>query len=119
MLDSKPIPVFGDGSTQRDYTYIDDIIDGVLKSIEFVQTGNHYEIFNLGESQTIELSQMITTLESALHLKAEKKQFPFQPGDVNITYADISKSRKILGYNPQTKFDDGISKFIEWIKSKT
>ena len=119
MLDGKPIPVFGDGSTQRDYTYIADIIDGVLKSIDYVQTGNHYEIFNLGESQTIELSKMIYTLENTLNLKAEKKQFPLQPGDVNITYADISKSRKILGYNPQTKFNDGISKFIEWIKRKT
>ena len=118
MLDGKPIPVFGDGSTQRDYTYIDDIIDGVIKSIDYVRTGNHYEIFNLGESQTIKLSKMIFTLENALNLKAKKKQFPFQPGDVNITYADISKSRKILGYNPQTKFNDGISKFIEWIKRK-
>ncbi len=119
MLDGKPIPVFGDGSTQRDYTYVEDIIDGVLKSIDYVQTGNHYEIFNLGESCTIELSHMIRTLEQALDLQARKEQFSLQPGDVNITYADISKSRKILGYNPQTKFDDGISKFIEWIKSKT
>jgi len=119
MLDGEPIPVFGDGSTQRDYTYIDDIIDGVLKSIEFVQTGNHYEIFNLGESQTIELSKMIFTLENALNLKAKKKQFSLQPGDVNITFADISKSKKILDYNPQTKFEDGIAEFIKWINSKT
>jgi len=119
MLAGKPIPVFGDGATQRDYTYIDDIIDGVLKAIDYVQTGNHYEIFNLGESQTIALSYMIKTLEQVLDLKAKKEQFPLQPGDVNITFADISKSKKILGYNPQTKFDDGISKFIEWIKSKT
>ncbi len=116
MLNGKAIPVYGDGTTQRDYTYIDDIIDGILKAIEFVQTGYHYEIFNLGESQTISLNRMIETLEKALGIKAKKELLPLQPGDVERTYADISKSRKILGYNPQTDFEEGVAKFVEWIK---
>ncbi len=118
MLNGEEIPVFGDGSTRRDYTYIDDIIDGVLKSVEFVESGCHYEIFNLGESQTISLSEMISVLEAELKLKAKIKQLPLQPGDVQQTFADISKSRKILGYNPQTNFPVGIAHFIDWLKQQ-
>lgn len=118
ILNDKPIPVYGDGSTQRDYTYIDDIIDGVLKAIDFIQTGNKYEILNLGESRTITLSKMILTIENALGIKAKKDFFPIQPGDVERTYADISKSRKILGYDPQTDFEEGIAKFINWIRKQ-
>ncbi|MCK4653106.1 MAG: GDP-mannose 4,6-dehydratase [Candidatus Cloacimonetes bacterium] len=116
MLDEKAIPVYGDGTTQRDYTYVDDIIDGILKAIEFVQTGHHYEIFNLGESQTITLNRMIETLEKALGIKAKREFLSMQLGDVERTYADISKSKKMLGYDPQTDFGDGIAKFVEWIK---
>ncbi len=118
ILDGKPIPVYGDGSTQRDYTYIDDIVDGVLKAIEFVQEGNKYEIFNLGESKTITLSKMISTIENALGIKAKKELLPIQPGDVERTYADISKSRKMLGYDPQTDFEEGVSRFINWLKKQ-
>jgi UDP-glucuronate 4-epimerase len=116
ILNGRPIPVYGDGSTQRDYTYIDDIIDGILKAIEFVQEGNRYEIFNLGESRTITLSKMISTIENALGIKAKKELLSIQPGDVERTYADISKSRKILGYDPQTNFEEGVVRFINWIK---
>jgi UDP-glucuronate 4-epimerase len=118
ILNGKPIPVYGDGSTQRDYTYIDDIIDGLLKAIEFIQEGNKYEIFNLGESRTITLSKMISTIENALEIKAEKEILPIQPGDVEKTYADISKSRKMLGYDPQTDFEEGVSKFVDWLKKQ-
>jgi UDP-glucuronate 4-epimerase len=116
MRSGKPIPVFGNGETRRDYTYIDDIVAGVLRAVEFVQSGCHYEIFNLGESQTISLLQMIQTLEEALDLKARKNILPMQPGDVQQTFADISKSRQILGYNPQTEFNVGIKKFVKWLQ---
>ena len=110
------IPVFGDGSTQRDYTYIDDIIDGIIRSIDFVSDGCRYELFNLGESQTISLSKMIKTIEKALGKTARKEILPLQPGDVDRTFADISKAKKMLGYDPKTKFIDGINKFVEWLK---
>ncbi len=116
ILNNEEIPVFGNGGSERDYTYIDDIISGVLKSIKFVSSQNIYEIFNLGESRTIKLSEMIQTIESAIGKKAKKKWLPMQPGDVNRTYADISKSRKLLNYNPATDFEMGIKIFIEWLR---
>jgi UDP-glucuronate 4-epimerase len=109
----KPIPVFGDGSTARDYTYIGDILQGIIACTER-QIG--YEIFNLGESQTVKLSYMIELLENALGKKAIIDRQPMQPGDVPLTYADVSKARAKLGYNPQTKFERGIEIFIEWFK---
>ncbi len=116
IMQGKPIPVFGDGSTQRDYTFIDDIIDGVTKAVDFVDKHQVYDVLNLGESQTITLDRMITTLEKYLGIKAQRNVMPMQPGDVDRTFADISKSRKMIGYNPQTSFDEGIIKFIDWIK---
>lgn len=116
LIKNETIPVFGDGSTQRDYTFIDDIIDGILKSIEFVGNGCNYEIFNLGESQTISLSKMIKTIENSLGIKAKKEFLPLQPGDVDQTFADISKAKELLGYNPKTKFKTGVDKFVEWLK---
>ena len=108
----KPIPVFGDGMTRRDYTYIDDIIQGVRAAIEYDRSG--YEIFNLGESETVELKYLIELLEKNLGKKAVIDRKPMQPGDVPVTFADISKARELLGYNPQTKIEDGIAKFTEW-----
>ena len=116
MLSGDEIPVFGDGSTRRDYTYIEDILDGILKTINYVMSSTVFDVFNLGESQTISLSEMIKTIENELQIKAEKKILPLQPGDVDQTFADISKSRKILGYDPKTNFRDGIAKFIDWLK---
>jgi UDP-glucuronate 4-epimerase len=110
--EGKSIPVFGDGSTRRDYTYIDDIIQGVMAAIAYDHTP--YEIFNLGESQTTELSQLISLLEECLGKPAKIDRQPLQPGDVSITYADISKARTLLGYNPQTKIPDGLPRFVEW-----
>lgn len=111
----KPIPVFGDGSTRRDYTYIDDIIDGVRAAIDY--QASEFEIFNLGESQTVDLNRLISLLEENLGQRALIERLPMQPGDVPVTFADISKARKLLGYNPQTKIDDGIPKFAEWFKA--
>jgi UDP-glucuronate 4-epimerase len=118
IIEGKSIPVFGDGSTQRDYTYIDDIIDGITKSINYINNNKVYEIFNLGESQTISLNEMISTIEKHLNLKAIKEFKNKQPGDVERTFADISKSRKILNYDPKTSFSDGIKKFIAWLNKK-
>ena len=109
----KPIPVFGDGSTARDYTFIDDIVDGVIAC---TQRSFGYEIFNLGESQTVKLDQLITLLEKSLGKKAVINRQPPQPGDVPITFADISKARIKLGYNPQVKILRGLPLFVEWFK---
>lgn len=114
ILKDEPIPVFGDGSSARDYTYIDDIVDGLVKAIEKVKG---YEIINLGESQTISLSRMIETLEKEIGKKAKKTIYSMQPGDVVTTYADISKANQLIGYNPAWNFDDGIKKFIKWKSS--
>lgn len=109
------IPFYGDGSTARDYTYIDDIMDGVLKSIDYLFNNNKvYEILNLGESEIITLNEMVKTLEKALNKKALMEKLPMQPGDVNVTNADITKAKKLINYQPTTNFEDGIRKFVDW-----
>jgi len=107
-----PIQMFGDGTTRRDYTYIDDIMQGVRASIDY--DSSIHEIFNLGESQTTELRELISTLENSLGKKAVIDRQPMQPGDVPCTFADITKARELLGYNPTTKIADGIPKFVDW-----
>lgn len=114
MSSGKPIPVFGDGTTRRDYTYVDDIIEGVMASIAYDRSD--YEVFNLGESRTVELRELISILESALACKATIERLPPQPGDVPQTFADITKARELLGYNPQTQIEDGIERFVQWFK---
>ncbi|MBW8864486.1 MAG: SDR family NAD(P)-dependent oxidoreductase [Verrucomicrobia bacterium] len=109
----KPIPVFGDGSTARDHTYISDIVDGVIACTK-MHIG--YEIFNLGESQIIKLSELIALIEKALGKNAVIDRQPLQPGDVPITYADISKARERLGYQPQVKVEKGIPLFVDWFR---
>jgi UDP-glucuronate 4-epimerase len=113
--DGKAIPVFGDGSTRRDYTYIDDIISGVIAATNY--TGSNYEVFNLGESRTVELRELISILEQQLDRNAIIDRQPLQPGDVPQTYADISKARRLLGYDPHTQIEDGIRLFVEWFRS--
>ena len=108
----QPIPVFGDGTTRRDYTYIDDIIAGVRASIDYDES--NYEVFNLGESQTVELKELIALLEKELDTHAIIDHKPLQPGDVPQTFADVTKARKMLGYNPQTKIEEGIKRFVQW-----
>ncbi len=112
MVDSgEPIPVFGDGSTARDYTYIDDIVDGITAAIEHPC---RFEVLNLGNSHPVSLAMMIRTIENAVGKQAKMKPLPIQPGDVPITFADISKARDLLGYSPQVTFSDGIRRFVEW-----
>jgi len=113
----KPIPVFGDGTTRRDYTYIDDIIAGVRAAIDYQQS--KYEVINLGESRTVELRELISLLEDALGHRAEIDWQPSQPGDVPQTFADITKARRLLGYNPQTQIEEGIKRFVEWFRDGT
>ncbi len=112
----QPIPVFGDGTTKRDYTYIDDIISGIKAAIAYDKTP--YEIINLGGGEPVSLSQMIETIETTLGEKAIIDRKPMQKGDVDKTVSDISKAQRLLGYNPQTRFSDGIAKFIKWWKNK-
>jgi UDP-glucuronate 4-epimerase len=110
----RPIPVFGDGTTRRDYTYIDDIIAGVRTAMDYDQS--KYEVINLGESRTVELRELISLLEQALDRHAEIDRHPLQPGDVTQTFADIGKARRLLGYDPQTQIEEGIKKFVEWFR---
>ena len=112
-----PIPVFGDGTTRRDYTYIDDIIAGVRAAMDYDQS--KYEVINLGESRTVELRELIGLLEQELGRQAEIDRQPLQPGDVPQTFADISKARRLLGYDPQTQIEKGIEKFVEWFKESS
>ena len=114
ILEGKPIQMFGDGTTRRDYTYIDDIIQGVGAAIDY--TESDFEIFNLGESQTVELKRLIELLEENLGKRAIIERKPMQAGDVAQTFADISKAKKLLSYNPQTKIEEGIKRFSDWIK---
>ena len=108
----KPIDQFGDGTTRRDYTYIDDIIQGTMAALKY--EGPLFDIFNLGESETIQLKDLISAIENALGEKAKINQLPEQPGDMPLTCADISKAKKLLGYNPSTKFEDGLPRFVDW-----
>jgi UDP-glucuronate 4-epimerase len=113
--EGKSIPVFGDGSTRRDYTYIDDIIQGVRAAIDY--EASDYEAINLGESRTVELKELIGLLERALGKSARIDRQPPQPGDVPQTFSDITKARRLLGYNPRTDIEEGITRFIDWFRS--
>ena len=112
----EPIPVYGDGTTMRDYTFIEDIISGICSAIEYNKTP--YEIINLGGGSPVTLNQMISTIEEALGKKAIINRLPMQPGDVDKTVSDITKARKLLNYNPQTSFKEGIKKFVEWRRNE-
>jgi UDP-glucuronate 4-epimerase len=113
MAAGKPIPVFGDGSTARDYTYITDLLQGIMAC---TQREFGYEIFNLGEAQTVTLTRLIELLEQSLGLRANLQRQPPQPGDVPRTCADISKARAQLGYHPRVKIEQGIPLFVEWFR---
>ena len=107
----KPLPFFGDGSTARDYTYIDDIIEGIVCSLNKLEG---FHIYNLGESRVITLNELIQTIESILNKEAILDKQPLQPGDVQQTFADITKARKELGYNPKYNLESGIREFVNW-----
>src|SRR5213595_1033965 len=106
------IDQFGDGTTRRDYTYIEDVIQGTMAALEY--EGPLFDIFNLGESETIQLKDLIVAIENALGKRAKIKQLPEQPGDMPLTCADISKARKLLDYRPTTRLNEGLPCFVEW-----
>jgi len=107
------IPIYGDGSSRRDYTYIDDLIDGILGVIDFHKG---FEIYNLGESQTTSLTELIRFIEEAFGKKAKVEMLEPQPGDVSVTYADITKAKQILKYQPRVKMEEGIKRFVDWYR---
>ncbi len=117
MLEDKEIPMFGDGTTSRDYTYIEDIVDGIIRSAKYVENNNNvYEILNLGNSTPVTLKEMINTIAKVLGKEPKINQLPMQPGDVQRTFADISKAKELIGYDPKTSFEKGIENFVEWYK---
>lgn len=108
------VPMFGDGSTRRDYTYIEDILDGLVRAVDIPFP---YEIFNLGESRTITLREMIDVIARQVGKTPFIKELPMQPGDVEITYANIDKARRVLGYNPKFPFEEGVRRYVEWYRT--
>ena len=115
LVKDQEIPIFGTGETKRDYTYVADIVSGILAAIK---VNPRFDIFNLGESQTIPLIEVVRCLEQALGKKARLRYLPDQPGDMEITYADIRHARQLLGYAPETPFTEGIRKFADWFKKQ-
>jgi UDP-glucuronate 4-epimerase len=111
----QPIPMFGDGTSRRDYTYIDDVMQGVLRAIDRCEG---YEIYNLGEARTVALIELIRLLEKLLGKEAKIERLPEQPGDVAVTYADISKAREKLGYDPQFPLEEGLRRFVAWYQQE-
>ena len=115
MRAGKPLPFFGDGTTRRDYTYVDDVVQGVLRALDRIEG---YRIYNLGESRTVSLTELVAALETALGRKAVLDRRPEQPGDVKITYADVSRARRELGYDPRTALEDGLARFAAWLDAE-
>ena len=114
-----PIPFYGDGTTSRDYTYIDDIVNGVAKAFTWACDNDHrYEIFNLGESKPIELRSLVALIETTLEKKALVEPMPMQAGDVQRTFADLTKSTALLGYQPMVCIEEGIRSFVSWYREK-
>jgi UDP-glucuronate 4-epimerase len=116
----EPLPIFGDGQTGRDYTYVDDIVAGVLAAIDYTPlavNGAPFEIFNLGNSHPVKLNELLDTLEKVTGKKAIRERKDEQPGDVPLTWADISKAGKLLGYRPKTPIEDGLKKFVAWYRT--
>lgn len=114
VLNNEPIPVFGDGTTSRDYTYIDDIVEGIVSALQYNRTS--FEVFNLGNNHGVQLRVLLDIIEQELGIKAIINKQPEQPGDVAITYANIAKAKRLLRYNPKTDIQTGIRSFISWYK---
>lgn len=113
ILSGEEVPIFGDGSLQRDYTYVDDIVDGIVRS---VQAPGMFEVFNIGNSSPVSVDAMVTTLAAALGKPAHRKYLPAPAGEMLLTHADPTKANKILGYSPKVSFEEGIRRFAEWLK---
>ncbi len=114
-LDGQPIPFYGGGSTRRDYTYVDDIVDGVVRSLDRCAG---YEIYNLGESATTSLQELVGIIGEACGKKPILNRMPMQPGDVHVTCADVSKARAQLGYDPHTSVREGVERFVRWYRKQ-
>lgn len=114
LLKNEPITMYGDGSTSRDYTYVDDTVQGIIAAMQYKQT--EFEIINIGNNYSISLKELIQNLEKVTGKKAIIEQMPEQPGDVPKTFADISKAKRLLGYEPKTSLADGLQKFYSWFK---
>lgn len=115
---NKPIKVFNQGKMMRDFTYIDDIVEGVIRIQNVIPQGEiPYSLFNIGNNEPVQLSRFIKAIETALGQKAEKQMLPMQPGDVERTYADTTRLEAIVGYKPQTEIEEGIARFVEWYKA--
>jgi UDP-glucuronate 4-epimerase len=114
IQENKPIPFYGDGSSSRDYTYIEDIVNGISCALNHLEG---YKIYNLGESKVITLKKLVEVIETILGKKAMLNQLPMQQGDVSRTFADISKARAEIGYNPAYDFETGMKKFVDWYKA--
>jgi UDP-glucuronate 4-epimerase len=113
MLAGRPIPVFGDGTTSRDYTYVDDVVRGVRAAMDYEATG--YEVINVGNTRTVSLRDMIAGLERALGVTARVERHPEQPGDVPHTWANVDKARALLGFEPAIAYDEGVARFAKWL----
>ena len=114
MLQGEPIPVYGNGTTRRDYTFVDDIVAGICLAMEYQNSS--YEIINLGQGRPVTLTKLIDNLEKVLGVKAKRKLLPEQPGDLPQTFADIAKAQKLLGYEPITGLKEGLESFVSWLK---
>lgn len=117
ILKGTPIPVYGDGSTSRDYTYVDDTVQGIIGAIDYTASG--FEIINLGNNYTVTLNELISSIERLTEKKAVIERYPDQPGDVPKTFADISKAKRLLGYHPSTRLDDGLAVFYRWFNENS
>ncbi|HEX6750538.1 MAG TPA: NAD-dependent epimerase/dehydratase family protein [Longimicrobium sp.] len=120
MSEGRPVPFFGDGSTERDYTYVDDIVQGVEAAVDWARAARpgEFEVVNLGESRTTTLARLVELIAGALGVEPELDRQPAQPGDVPRTFANVDKARLLLGYDPRTPVEDGIPRFIEWFRSQ-
>jgi len=118
ILAGLPIEVFGEGRMARDFTYIDDIVTGVIAALDHPPTDGRHEVFNIGAGRPVGLMDMIGVLEGALGVTAAKQMRPMQPGDVTATHADISKLAALTGYEPKTAIEQGLPRFVEWFRTR-
>jgi UDP-glucuronate 4-epimerase len=120
ISENKPLPFFGDGTTRRDYTYVTDTLQGVTGALRWLEEADRpvYEIFNLGESRTVELSTLVRLLGKTMGCEPQLNRLPMQPGDVLCTFADIGKARRMLGYAPEVEIEEGIEQFVRWFRGE-
>jgi UDP-glucuronate 4-epimerase len=118
MLEGRPVPLFGDGSSERDYTYVDDVVSGIEGALAFTEGHEAYEIVNLGGSRTTSLRRLVELIAGAVGVEPRIEWLPPQPGDLERTCADVSKARALLGYQPRTSMEEGIARFVEWFRAR-